>query len=305
MRISNAAEQDSCRSIAHSEAVVLAVRRRGGHRSAVLLCDPARARARDALSRRHLDARQDAQSAENIQRLAVVLRRLHRLSPFRPACAHVDLLRYASMATCARLTSAVITIGADVARRCATAQRRRHRSCARTRLPCLCHNDVHHLNVVGGASGAHRLGICRRRRAAVRSRLGLRLSSLRQARSASNCSTAMRRRSRLITGIAWSWPAGCSTTSGICGWRCDRCHTSVTQGADLSGSGFRWIDRLPEKLTTAADSFRGSAPISSSVCFAHGFGAALIAAWIAEEPARLRLAGCRPARSRSARRWGC
>ena len=85
--------------------------------------------------------------------------------------------------------------------------------------PCLCHNDVHHLNIVGSApvrlidweyAGVGEplfdlASVCvyHRYRKPQRERL----------------LTAYAAPSKRSAGSASSWRAGCSTTSAICGWR--------------------------------------------------------------------------------------
>lgn len=128
-----------------SEAVVLQHVARAGIGPQVLLCDP----TRGILVTRYLGAtwtEQDAQSDENIIRIAGLLRRLHGLDV--PAGVRaVDLA-----STVQGYVRTLEERGADSEltspsqRECAdeTAAQLRKGS-----APCLCHNDVHHLNIVG------------------------------------------------------------------------------------------------------------------------------------------------------------
>lgn len=91
----------------------------------------------------------DAQSPENIDRIATLLRRLHSLEPAAgvrvvdlAATVHGYLRTLAERGIRSGLTSQTLRDGADEA-----ALQLREGS-----KPCLCHNDVHHLNVVDGAS---------------------------------------------------------------------------------------------------------------------------------------------------------
>jgi thiamine kinase-like enzyme len=90
---------------------------------------------------------QDAQSSDHIDRLASVLRRLHSLDV--PAGVRkVDLAATVDGYVRTLLQRGTHNALAQPAlRRCAeeTALQLREDS-----TPCLCHNDVHHLNVVGG-----------------------------------------------------------------------------------------------------------------------------------------------------------
>jgi thiamine kinase len=128
-----------------SEAIVLQHVARAGLGPEVLRCDP----ARGILVTRYLGAtwtEEDAHADANIERIAGLLRRLHGLDV--PAGVRaVDLastvrgyvrtleqrgthrgLTSPSLRDCADETAAALRKGSS---------------------PCLCHNDVHHLNIVG------------------------------------------------------------------------------------------------------------------------------------------------------------
>jgi thiamine kinase len=128
-----------------SEAIVLQHVARAGIGPQVLRCDP----ARGILVTRYLGAtwtEQDAQSDYNIGRLASLLRRLHALDV--PAGVHVvDLASTVDgyVRTLLERGTHSGLVSAEL-RECAkeTALQLREDS-----TPCLCHNDVHHLNIVG------------------------------------------------------------------------------------------------------------------------------------------------------------
>jgi thiamine kinase len=128
-----------------SEAIVLRHVARAGIGPQILRCDP----ARGILATSYLGAtwtERDAQADENIDRLARLLRRLHELDV--PAGVRtVDLASTVDgyirtlleRGTHSRLVSPALRECADE-----TAERLRDGSTS-----CLCHNDVHHLNIVG------------------------------------------------------------------------------------------------------------------------------------------------------------
>jgi thiamine kinase len=132
----------------NSEAVVLQLVARTGIGADVLRCDP----DRGILVTRYLGAtwsQRDAHSNENIDRLAVLLRRLHALdvpSGVRTvdlaATVHGYLRTLDERGIQSGLTLPALRDCADE-----TAMRLRKGS-----TQCLCHNDVHHLNIVDGDS---------------------------------------------------------------------------------------------------------------------------------------------------------
>jgi thiamine kinase len=130
----------------HSEAIVLGAVAHAGIGPEVLLCDP----RRSILVTRYLGPtwqETDARRADNIDRLASLLRRLHQIKA--PSGA-----RRVELASIARgylrtldergvrsdLTLPAMRRSADV----------RSLELSQGSTPCLCHNDVHHLNVVDG-----------------------------------------------------------------------------------------------------------------------------------------------------------
>ena len=131
-----------------SEAVVLQVVARAGIGPEVLRCDP----EHGILVTRYLGAtwtERDAHSLDNIDRLGQLLRRLHGLEV--PAGVRtVDLASTAQgyvrtlqeRGTHSSLTSSALR---EVSDKAALELRK-------ASTPCLCHNDVHHLNVVDGDS---------------------------------------------------------------------------------------------------------------------------------------------------------
>ncbi|HEY7641434.1 MAG TPA: choline/ethanolamine kinase family protein [Steroidobacteraceae bacterium] len=128
-----------------SEAVVLQHVGRAGIGPQVLRCDP----ARGILVTRYLGAtwtERDAQSDYNIDRLASLLRRLHALDV--PAGVRaVDL-----GATVDGYIRTLLGRGAHNRLASAALRECANETAAQLRqdsTPCLCHNDVHHLNIVG------------------------------------------------------------------------------------------------------------------------------------------------------------
>ena len=145
VRISDASAQE-LQIDRNSEAAVLQLVARAGIGPQVLCSDP----ERGILVTRYLGAtwtEQDAQVADNIDRIGSLLRRLHALD----VPANVRTVDLASIAqgymrtleqrgTHSDLTSPALRDCADK-----TAMQLREASTS-----CLCHNDVHHLNVIDG-----------------------------------------------------------------------------------------------------------------------------------------------------------
>jgi thiamine kinase len=131
-----------------SEAAVLGVVERAGIGPEVVRSDP----ERGILVTRYLGAtwsERDAHSLDNIDRLAALLRRLHELdvpSNVRTvdlaSTVHGYIRTLQERGTHASLTSAALR---DCADKMAMQLRKGSTS-------CLCHNDVHHLNIVEGSS---------------------------------------------------------------------------------------------------------------------------------------------------------
>lgn len=132
----------------NSEAVVLERVARAGIGPEVIRCHP----DRGILVTRYLGAtwtERDAHSLENIDRLGALLRRLHALdvpgnvrAVDLATTAHGYLRTLDERGAHSGLTSPALRDCADK-----TAAQLRQGS-----TPCLCHNDVHHLNVVDGDS---------------------------------------------------------------------------------------------------------------------------------------------------------
>lgn len=144
VRISNTAES-ALQIDRNSEATILAVVSAAGIGPDVLLCDP----ARRLLVTRYLGETwtpEDTRRSENIRRLAVLLSQLHRL-PIPAGVRHVDL-----PATVAGYLDTLATHGVRIGLT-EPSLRNRATEAARTlqknSVPRLCHNDVHHLNIVG------------------------------------------------------------------------------------------------------------------------------------------------------------
>ena len=147
VRISDASAED-LQIDRNSEAVVLQLVARTGIGADVLRCDP----DRGILVTRYLGptwSQRDAHSNENIDRLAAPLRRLHTLDV--PAGVRTVDLAATVHGYLRTLDERGIQSGLTLPalRDCAdeTAMRLRKDS-----MPCLCHNDVHHLNIVDGES---------------------------------------------------------------------------------------------------------------------------------------------------------
>jgi thiamine kinase len=147
VRISDASAQE-LQIDRNSEATVLQLVSQAGIGADVLRCDP----ERGILVTRYLGAtwnEGDAQLPQNIDRLAALLRRLHTLdapSSVRAvdlaATVHGYVRTLDERGVCSGLTSPSLRECTDK-----TALQLRQGS-----KPCLCHNDVHHLNVVDGES---------------------------------------------------------------------------------------------------------------------------------------------------------
>lgn len=145
VRISDVGAAQELQIDRNSEAVVLQHVSRAGIGPQVLRCDP----ARGVLVTRYLGAtwtEQDTQSDQNIVRLAGVLRRLHALDvPVGvravDLAATVDgyIRTLLERGTHSRLALSALRDCADE-----SASQLRQDS-----TPRLCHNDVHHLNIVG------------------------------------------------------------------------------------------------------------------------------------------------------------
>jgi thiamine kinase-like enzyme len=147
VRISDASTQE-LQIDRNSEAAVLQLVARAGIGPEVLRCDP----ERGILVTRYLGAtwnERDAQLGDNIDRLAALLRGLHALDV--PSSVRVVDLASTVHGYLRTLDERGIRSGLTLPalRECAdqTAAQLRKGS-----TPCLCHNDVHHLNVVDGAS---------------------------------------------------------------------------------------------------------------------------------------------------------
>lgn len=145
VRASNRSEE-TLRIDRMSEARVLAAVAAAGIGPEVLVCDP----ARHVLVTRDLGrtwSADDARVAGNIERIARLLRRLHAL-PAPTGVRTVDLVE-----TMRGYLKSLDERGRQTA---ATAQRTRERgehaalALRQHAVACLCHNDVHHLNVVDG-----------------------------------------------------------------------------------------------------------------------------------------------------------
>jgi len=148
VRISDVESAEELQIDRNSEAVVLDLVARAAVGPQVLCCDP----VRGILVTRYLGAtwtEQDAHAHDNIERLAGVLRRLHALDV--PAGVRaVDLastVRGYIRTLDERGGHSTLTSAEQRERAGETAAKLREGS-----TPRLCHNDVHHLNIVGGAS---------------------------------------------------------------------------------------------------------------------------------------------------------
>ena len=147
VRISNQSEAD-LQIDRNSEAAVLQLVAQAGIGPEVLRCDP----ERGILVTRYLGAtwnERDAQVPENVDRLATLLRRLHSLdTPVGVRAVDLASTVHGYLRT---LDQRGIRSGLTLPtlRECAdeTATQLRKGS-----TPSLCHNDVHHLNIVDGAS---------------------------------------------------------------------------------------------------------------------------------------------------------
>jgi thiamine kinase len=145
VRISDVGAAEELQIDRDSEAIVLQHVARAGIGPQILRCDP----AGGILVTRYLGAtwtEQDAHTDDNINRIAGLLHRLHALDV--PAGVRaVDLAStvhgYVQTLEARGMHSGLVT---PALRGCAdeTAAELRKGS-----TPCLCHNDVHHLNIVG------------------------------------------------------------------------------------------------------------------------------------------------------------
>jgi thiamine kinase len=132
----------------NSEAVVLELVAHAGIGADVLRCEP----DRGILVTRYLGAtwsQRDAHSTENIDRLAALLRRLHALDV--PGGVRTVDLAATVHGYLRTLDERGIQSGLTLPslRDCADETAKRLRKGA---MACLCHNDVHHLNIVDGES---------------------------------------------------------------------------------------------------------------------------------------------------------
>jgi thiamine kinase len=143
VRISNTA-QNALQIDRDSEAGILAATAAAGIGPPVLLCEP----ARHVLVTRYLGAtwtREDATRERNIERLARLLRRLHGLA-VPPGVHRVELI--------SSVEGYLDTLDEHGARSELTALSLRERArrvagkLRESRIACLCHNDVHHLNII-------------------------------------------------------------------------------------------------------------------------------------------------------------
>lgn len=130
-----------------SEAVVLQLVARAAIGAEILRCDP----ERGILVTRYLGpawSERDAHANENIEHLAGLLRRLHSLDvPGGVRAVDLAATVHGYLRTLAdRGIQSGLTLPA--LRDCADETAMKLRTVA---AACLCHNDVHHLNVVGGA----------------------------------------------------------------------------------------------------------------------------------------------------------
>lgn len=145
VRISTA-DEDALRIDRESEARILAVVAAAGLGAPVLRCDP----SHHVLVTRYIGPSwtfDDAAVPHNIERLARLLQRLHA-TPAPPAVREVDLRK-----TFEGYSATLAAHGAGGELASATLQRRAAELSARLRRsarPALCHNDVHHLNIVDG-----------------------------------------------------------------------------------------------------------------------------------------------------------
>ena len=145
VRISDPQSAEQLQIDRKSEAVVLQLVARAGIGPEVLRCDP----AHGILVTRYLGPTwtdEDAQSNDNIDRIAKVLRRLHALDV--PAGVRgVDLASTVDGYVRTLLERGTHSgLALPSLRECADETARQLREDS---TPCLCHNDVHYLNVVG------------------------------------------------------------------------------------------------------------------------------------------------------------
>jgi thiamine kinase len=132
-----------------SEAVVLRVVAEAGLGAPVLRCDPARQVLVTQYLPGHAWSLDEARAPANVARLAGLLRRLHAL-PAPPGVRSLDL-----HASIARSWDALAAHGATAragSPRIRARARRLVAQLAAEARTCLCHNDVHHLNVLDSGS---------------------------------------------------------------------------------------------------------------------------------------------------------
>jgi len=144
VRISNTAERD-LQIDRQSEAAILAAVAAADLGAPVLLCHP----ATHVLVTRYLGKPwtfDDAREPANIERLAGTLRRLHALTPPR-GVRTVDL--HATIEGYLRTLDEHGSQHELGTRELRTAAREAAGSLRASSIPCLCHNDAHHLNIVG------------------------------------------------------------------------------------------------------------------------------------------------------------
>ncbi|MGH8235518.1 MAG: phosphotransferase [Steroidobacteraceae bacterium] len=132
----------------NSEAVVLRLVERADIGPEVLRCDP----EHGILVTRYLGAtwnERDAQLGDNVERLAALLRRLHALDVAKSvrvvdlaSTVHGYLRTLDQRGIRSGLTLPALRECADKAAM----------QLSKGSMPCLCHNDVHHLNIVDGES---------------------------------------------------------------------------------------------------------------------------------------------------------
>ena len=143
VRVSTA-DEDALRIDRESEAKILGVVAAAGIGAPVLRCDP----AHHILVTRYLGPSwtlDDAATPHNIERLARLLLRLHAM-PAPPAVREVDLRK-----TFEGYAATLNAHGAGGELAASTLQRRAAELTTLLRqnaAPALCHNDVHHLNII-------------------------------------------------------------------------------------------------------------------------------------------------------------
>lgn len=152
VRVSNTSEA-SLQIHRESEALILEAVARAGIGPEILLCDP----AQHLLVTRYMgptwtDA--DAVRDGNITRIAAVLRRLHALTP--PAGLHRVDLKAVVDGYLATLHEHGVQ-STDSSKVLWSRAREAAEALQHNSSPCLCHNDVHALNIVNAGKGRLRL----------------------------------------------------------------------------------------------------------------------------------------------------